>query len=118
LWSRRAIVGPRGGESKYAGQIIELLASRGALSATDISGRFPISAPAISQHLKILRETRLVAMQKRKQQRIYQLNPQAMSEFEQWVRALTERWEARYRALDEILEVEKHKAKKGDKQNE
>ncbi len=79
------------------------------MSATAIADRFRISAPAISQHLKILREARLVAMEKRKQQRIYQLNPQGMSEVEGWAQTMAERWQARYRALDEILEVEKQK---------
>ena len=99
-------------------QIIELLASKGQLSATDISDRFKISAPAISQHLKILRETRLLAMEKRKQQRLYQINPEAMSEVEGWVAKMTERWEARYRALDEVLDVEQQKLKKGKEDNE
>jgi DNA-binding transcriptional ArsR family regulator len=99
-------------------QIIELLANRGEMSATDIADRFKISAPAISQHLKILREARLVAMEKRKQQRIYQINPQAMSEVEGWAQKMTERWEARYRALDEVLAVQKQKLKKGKGENE
>ncbi len=99
-------------------QIIELLASSGQMSATDISDRFQISAPAISQHLKVLREARLVAMEKRKQQRMYQINPQAMSEVERWAQKMTERWQARYRALDEILEAEKQKIKKGNGDHE
>ena len=99
-------------------QIIELLANAGRLSATDISDRFQITPSAISQHLKILREARLVAMEKRKQQRIYQINPQAMSEVEGWAQKMTERWQARYSALDEILETEKQKLKKGNKDNE
>ena len=100
-------------------QIIELLANAGRLSATDISDRFQITPSAISQHLKILREARLVAMEKRKQQRIYQINPQAMSEVEGWAQKMTERWQARYSALDEILESEKHKLiKKGNEDHE
>ena len=54
-------------------------------------------------------------MEKRKQQRIYQINPQAMAEVEGWARKMTERWQARYSALDEILETEKQKLKKGNK---
>ena len=96
-------------------QIIELLANRGQMPATDIADQFSISAPAISQHLKILREARVLAMEKRKQQRIYQINPQAMSDVAGWARQMSERWQARYRVLDEILEVEKQKLlKKGN----
>jgi DNA-binding transcriptional ArsR family regulator len=38
--------------------IIELLSKKGQLTSTDISNQFHISAPAISQHLKVLREAK------------------------------------------------------------
>ena len=44
--------------------IIEMLATKGQLSASDISTSFKVSAPAISQHLKVLREARLVTMRR------------------------------------------------------
>jgi len=61
-----------------------MLARNGPLSATNISARFPVSPPAISQHLKVLREAHVVVMEKRAQQRMYQLNPDAMVELEHW----------------------------------
>jgi DNA-binding transcriptional ArsR family regulator len=51
-------------------KILELLASRGQLSATEIYANFVVSHPAISQHLKVLREAKLVKMKKHAQQRI------------------------------------------------
>jgi len=90
--------------------IIELLASNGELSATTISDNFDVSAPAISQHLKILREANLVRIEKRAQQRIYQINPDAMSEIGEWVQKTTEQWNARFNILDKILEAEKGKS--------
>ncbi len=39
--------------------ILELLASRGELTATDIYEQFSVSPQAISQHLKVLREAKL-----------------------------------------------------------
>ena len=92
--------------------IIELLASSGQLSATDISDNFAVSAPAISQHLRVLREADFVRVEKRAQQRIYRINPEAMSEIEEWVQKMTEQWNARFNVLDKILEVEKGKLKK------
>ena len=92
-------------------QIIELLAGRGELSATEISDRFAMTAPAISQHLKVLREAQLVRMEKRGQQRIYRLDPGAMTEFEVWVQRLAARMEDRFARLDNILEAEKKKGK-------
>jgi DNA-binding transcriptional ArsR family regulator len=100
-------------------QIIELLAGRGEMAATDISDQFKMSAPAISQHLKVLREANLVRMEKRGQQRIYQLDPGAMSEFEVWVQKLAQRMEARYSTLDKILASEQQKlSKKGTDDHE
>ncbi len=89
--------------------IIELLASNGELSATDICDNFDVSPPAISQHLKVLRKANFVRVEKRAQQRIYHINPDAMSEIEGWIQKTTERWNARFSVLDKILEAEKKK---------
>ena len=90
-------------------KILELLASRGELSATEIYAQFLVSHPAVSQHLKVLREANLVRMEKRAQQRIYQINPQAMHEVEDWSKQLAQQWNARLDALDELLRVEQEK---------
>ena len=90
--------------------IIELLANKGQLSATDISDNFDVSPPAISQHLKVLREADFVRVEKRAQQHIYRINPAAMAEIEQWIQKMTKRWNDRFNILDEILEKEKRKA--------
>jgi len=92
-------------------KILELLASSGELSATEISDQFQVTPQAISQHLKVLREARLVKVEKRAQQRIYQVNPEAMLELEDWARQLTQLWNQRFDALDEVLESEKRKLK-------
>ena len=89
--------------------IIELLANKGQLSATDISDNFEVSPPAISQHLKILREANFVSLEKRAQQHIYRINPEAMSGIEQWIQKMTKSWNDRFNILDEILEKEKKK---------
>jgi DNA-binding transcriptional ArsR family regulator len=89
--------------------ILELLASNGELPATAIYQNFPISPPAVSQHLKVLREAHLVEMEKRAQQHVYRLNPEKLSEFETWVKHMQQRWEERFSALDIILEREKKK---------
>jgi DNA-binding transcriptional ArsR family regulator len=88
-------------------KIMELLADRGPLTATDICSRFPVSPPAISQHLKVLREAQLVQMDKQAQQRIYRINPQAMLELEDWARRLSQLWRERFDALDQVLAAEK-----------
>jgi DNA-binding transcriptional ArsR family regulator len=90
--------------------IIEMLARNGELSATDIYNHFQVSPPAISQHLKVLREARLVQVEKRAQKRIYRINPQAMLEVEEWAGQMMQLWTQRFDALDALLEVEKRKS--------
>lgn len=89
--------------------ILEMLATGGRLSATDISHRFRLTPPAISQHLKILREAKLVRMEKHAQQRIYQINPEAMQDFEEWARKMTAVWDERFDALDRVLKEQEPK---------
>jgi DNA-binding transcriptional ArsR family regulator len=91
--------------------ILEILADSGELSATAIYQQFPVSPQAVSQHLKVLREAKLVEMEKRAQKRVYRLNPQTLSQFEAWVTQTKQRWSERFDALDAVLEREK---KKGD----
>ncbi len=89
--------------------IIELLASSGPLSATEIYEQFPVSPQAVSQHLKVLRETQLVKMEKHAQKHVYRINPQTLSQFEAWVQQMQQRWSERFDALDTVLEMEKKK---------
>jgi DNA-binding transcriptional ArsR family regulator len=98
--------------------ILEMLARNGPLTATEIYDQFPISHPAISQHLKVLREANLVLMEKRAQQHIYQINAGAMFELEKWASHLRQLWMQRFDALDAVLEVEKKKIASNDNYKE
>jgi len=84
-------------------KIIELIAQEGGLSATRISDNFKISAPAISQHLKILREAKLVDMEKRAQSRIYTINTLSLREIENWIGKINEMWNKKFDRLDRVL---------------
>lgn len=96
--------------------IVEMLASSGQLSATDICDRFSVSPPAISQHLKVLREANLVQMEKRAQQRIYTINPAGITEMEKWVNQMRNLWNERFDALDKVLKEEMQKTRKETKE--
>jgi DNA-binding transcriptional ArsR family regulator len=65
-------------------RIVEMLA-RGALSSGEIARRFDVSAPAISQHLKTLREAKLVRVRVQAQKRFYELDPQGVGELADWI---------------------------------
>ena len=90
--------------------ILEMLAAEGQLSATAIARKFRVSPPAISQHLKVLREARLVRMEKRAQQRLYQVEPAAMHELEEWARRMAEQYEQRFDALERIAKADEHES--------
>lgn len=93
-------------------QIVELLAKHGRLPASQISKRFPVSPPAISQHLKVLKEAKLVTVEVQAQQRIYALNQAGIREIDQWLSRVKAQWEARFDALDALLTADTKKAKK------
>ena len=87
--------------------ILERLAANGNMSATDIYRGFKASPPAISQHLKVLREAKLVRVEKRKQQRIYYVNPEPMRELEKWIKQFAAAKEQEFKRLDKLLETMK-----------
>lgn len=92
--------------------IIEMLAKRGRLSATDIYDRFDASPPAISQHLKVLRGVKLVRVEKQGQQRMYEIDMEGIYAFELWTQRMTSLWNKRFDALERVLEIEKKKSLK------
>jgi DNA-binding transcriptional ArsR family regulator len=80
-------------------RIVEMLARR-PLPAGEIANRFDVSAPAISQHLKVLREAKLVRVRPEAQRRIYELNPEGLGELIQWANQLHKFWSRRLDALE------------------
>ncbi|MGZ6004747.1 MAG: ArsR/SmtB family transcription factor [Candidatus Saccharimonadales bacterium] len=83
--------------------IISLLASQGSQPSSAIAKKFHTSPSAISQHLKILRQARLVLVQKKAQQRIYSLEPASIAQIETWLNELQKNWNNRLGRLDDSL---------------
>lgn len=83
-------------------QIVEMLALR-ELTAGEIVKAFSLTAPAISQHLKVLREARLVKVRAEGQKRIQSLNPEGLAEIEAWTKRMRTFWEGRLDALEQEL---------------
>jgi DNA-binding transcriptional ArsR family regulator len=86
-------------------RIVEAL-SEGPLSSGDIASLFAISAPAVSQHLKTLRQARLVFVHIKGQRRIYELDRQGIDEMGDWVSQIRQYWETKLDALQGQLEKE------------
>jgi DNA-binding transcriptional ArsR family regulator len=73
----------------------------GPCSVTELISTVPISQPAVSQHLRVLREAQLVKVEKRGKQRIYQLNSVGLSELRRYVDSL---WDDVLRSFGEEAE--------------
>lgn len=86
-------------------RIVEVLAG-GPLSSGDIASRFPITKPAVSQHLKALRQARLVRVRAEAQRRIYELDPEGVGELAAWVERLKAFWNPRLDVLEANLRQE------------
>ena len=82
--------------------IVERLA-HGEAAVSAIAGDFPISAPAISRHLRVLQEAGLVRRRVQGQQRIISLDPQALRLASEWVDQYRTFWEGSLDRLDALL---------------
>jgi DNA-binding transcriptional ArsR family regulator len=90
-------------------RIVELLATRDH-TAGELVAEFDLSAPAISQHLNVLREAGLVTTRAEGQSRIQSLNPKGFDELESWLHRTRQFWSQRLDALEQELKAEDEKA--------
>jgi DNA-binding transcriptional ArsR family regulator len=58
---------------------------REPLSVNRLAEAFPVSRPAISKHLRLLREAGLVSEERQGRRRIYRLQPRALTEVRGWL---------------------------------
>jgi DNA-binding transcriptional ArsR family regulator len=88
--------------------VFELLAKKPA-AVHDIAQHFPVSRPAISQHLRVLKDARLVLDEPVGTQRIYRLNPIGVQE----IRAYFDRfWDDALESFKTFIEIDQPKKNK------
>jgi DNA-binding transcriptional ArsR family regulator len=80
-------------------RIIELLAERDR-DAGEIASHFDVSRPAVSRHLRVLREHGLVRSRGEAQRRVYSLDPGPLAEIDAWLARYRVFWANRLDALD------------------
>jgi DNA-binding transcriptional ArsR family regulator len=84
-------------------KILDLLRTQGPLRANEIVAHLPqMSQPAVSKHLRILREARLVQAEKEGRERIYCLNAQALRQVSDWLRHYEALWDERLATLQQL----------------
>lgn len=75
----------------------------GPCSVNELVDAVAVSQPAVSQHLRVLKEARLVQVQKQGRQRIYSVDPEGLAELRAYVENL---WENVLGAFEEAAEQE------------
>jgi DNA-binding transcriptional ArsR family regulator len=92
--------------------MLDLLVKR-ERSVGELVSAFPdISQPAVSKHLRILKDAGLVDMRVQAQQRIYTLQPKGLAELEAWIAKYKVFWPDRLDALEQHLSEKKGAKKK------
>lgn len=86
-------------------RIVELLAQR-ERTAGELVNEFEMSAPAVSQHLKVLREAGLITVRAEGQSRVQTLNPDGFEDLEAWLEKTRSVWSRRLDALERELRAE------------
>jgi len=85
--------------------VLDLL-RRGAQPAGKIAVAFPVSRPAISKHLRQLRQARLVVEHRRGRHRFYQLNPEPLKAVDSWLEHYRRFWQINLANLKTFVEGE------------
>jgi len=85
--------------------ILDLL-SDGERPVNDLVARFNMSQPALSQHLKVLREAGLVTPRKEGRRRLYRIEPAPLREVYDWVRHYERFWADKLDALGRYLDAQ------------
>lgn len=86
--------------------ILSLLAKK-RMTLNGVAENFRISRPAVSRHIRILKECGLVVVIPQGRERYVEARFDKLNEVTDWVEKYRQIWEARYNRLDDLLEVMK-----------
>ena len=84
-------------------RLLDLLSARES-PVTALARRFTVSRPAISQHLRILRDAGLVTERRSGRQRLYRLRPHPLRQVYDWAAHYQRFWDRKLRSLGRHLE--------------
>jgi DNA-binding transcriptional ArsR family regulator len=84
--------------------VLDLLRVEGRKPAGRIAEAFPVSRPAISRHLRTLREAHLVRERREGRQRVYELDARPLRAVDEWLVEYRVFWDEKLRGLKEFLE--------------
>jgi DNA-binding transcriptional ArsR family regulator len=82
-------------------RILDLL-SRRERSVGELVDQFDLTQPAVSQHLRVLKEAGLVASRAEAQRRVYSINPAPLRQLDRWLQRYRKLW------AEELDSLERH----------
>lgn len=83
--------------------IFESLAA-GEAAVGELAARFPISQPAVSQHLAVLKEAGLVRGRREGRRVVYEVEPDGLEPLVDWIRDARRFWTKRLGRLETLLQ--------------
>lgn len=96
--------------------VLDLLRGR-SLPAGQIAEEFPVSRPAISKHLRLLRRARLVSETRSSRHRVYSLNVAPLKTVDAWLNHYRVFWESSLASLKTVVEREHARSKPARRRN-
>ena len=85
-------------------RILDLLRER-ERPVGDLVSALHISQPAVSKHLRVLRDAGVVEVRADAQRRVYRLRPEPLQEIDEWLTPYRAAWRDRLDALERHLEA-------------
>ena len=85
--------------------VLDLL-RRGSQPAGQIASAFPVSRPAISKHLRLLRRAHLVREHRQGRNRVYELNAEPLRAVDSWIEHYRVFWAVSLNKLKAFVEAE------------
>ncbi len=86
-------------------RILELLVGR-PYTVNELVEEFELHRPAVSEHLQVLRNAKLVRDHRRGRERYYHLDASRLVEVHEWLVPFTRYWRERMKALGAVLDEE------------
>ena len=85
-------------------RILDLLLDRGELPVGELVAALDISQPAVSKHLRILREAGLVEVRADGPRRLYRTRAEPLREIDEWLTPYRQAWSRRLDAIGRRLD--------------
>jgi DNA-binding transcriptional ArsR family regulator len=85
-------------------RILDVLV-QGERPVGDLVGVLSLSQPAVSKHLKVLRDAGLVEARTDAQRRVYRVRPEPLREVDEWLAPYRQRWATHLNPLERHLEI-------------